>query len=78
IGNLESKIVLSKKSGLYNLKLKLEELKINIPEEKYPEIMSLVYKLSLEKKGEVTDEELLDILERLGLYQYKVEDYMRG
>lgn len=78
IGNPEFKIVLSKKSGLYNLKLKLEELKISIPEEKYPEILSMVYKYSLEKKGEVTDEELLDMLERLGLYQYKVEEYMRG
>ncbi|MCS7097976.1 MAG: hypothetical protein NZ922_03235 [Candidatus Methanomethyliaceae archaeon] len=78
IGNPESKVVLSKKSGFYNLKLKLEELKINVPEEKYPEILSLIYRYSLEKKGEVTDDELLDILERLGLYQYKVEDYMRG
>ena len=78
IGSPKLEITLSKKSGPNTLQLKLNELKINIPEEKYPEILSRVYQQSVEKRSALTDEEFLEILETLGIYKYKVEDYMRA
>ncbi|MCX8181734.1 MAG: hypothetical protein N3D12_01320 [Candidatus Methanomethyliaceae archaeon] len=78
VGNPEFKVILSKKSGPYNVRLKLQELGIEVPQEKYPEILGLVYERSLGKKGALTDEEFLEILQDLGLYQYKVEDLMRA
>lgn len=78
VGNPEFKVMLSKKSGPYNVKLKLQELGIEIPEERYPEILGLIYERSVGKKGALTDEEFLEILQDLGLYQYKVEDLMRA
>ncbi|MEM3434346.1 MAG: hypothetical protein QXP27_09275 [Candidatus Methanomethyliaceae archaeon] len=78
VGNPEFKVILSKKSGPYNLRLKLQELGIEVPQERYPEILGLVYERSVGKKGALTDEEFLEILQDLGLYQYKVEDLMRA
>ncbi|MEM4214699.1 MAG: hypothetical protein QXZ28_05895, partial [Candidatus Methanomethylicaceae archaeon] len=78
VGNPEFKVILSKKSGPYNLRLKLQELGIDVPQERYPEILGLVYERSVGKKGALTDEEFLEILQDLGLYQYKVEDLMRA
>ncbi|MGQ9759442.1 MAG: homocitrate synthase/isopropylmalate synthase family protein [Candidatus Methanomethylicaceae archaeon] len=78
VGNPEFKIILSKKSGPHNLTLKLRELGIEVPQEKYPEILGMVYERSVGKKGALTDEEFLEILQDLGLYQYKVEDLMRA
>jgi isopropylmalate/homocitrate/citramalate synthase len=78
IGNPKLEITLSKKSGPHTLQLKLNELKISIPEEKYSEVLSRIYQQSIEKKSALTDEEFLEILETLGIYKYKVEDYMRA
>ncbi|MCC6013423.1 MAG: hypothetical protein LM593_03545 [Candidatus Verstraetearchaeota archaeon] len=78
VGNPKFEITLSKKSGINTLKLKLNELKINVPEEKYTEILNRIYQHSLEKKNALTDEEILEILESLGVYKYKIEDYMRA
>jgi hypothetical protein len=61
-----------------NLKMKLAELGLGIPEEKYPEVLGRIYEKSLQKKGPVTDDEFLEILEDMGLYKYKQEDLMRG
>jgi isopropylmalate/homocitrate/citramalate synthase len=78
IGHPEQKVLLSKKSGPYNLRLKLAELGLNVPEEKFPEVLGIIYEKSLQKKGALTDDEFLEVLEDLGLYKYKQEDLMRG
>jgi isopropylmalate/homocitrate/citramalate synthase len=78
IGHPEQKVLLSKKSGPYNLRLKLAELGLSVPEEKFPEVLGIIYEKSLQKKGALTDDEFLEVLEDLGLYKYKQEDLMRG
>jgi isopropylmalate/homocitrate/citramalate synthase len=78
VGHPEPRIILSKKSGPYNLDLKLKELGLDIPRERYPEILGRVYEISLQKRGAVSDEEFLEILQDLGLYRYKQEDLMRA
>lgn len=78
IDHPEPVVIMSKKSGPYNLKMKLAELGLGIPEEKYPEVLGRIYEKSLQKKGPVTDDEFLEILEDMGLYKYKQEDLMRG
>jgi isopropylmalate/homocitrate/citramalate synthase len=78
VGNPEFRLILSKKSGPYNVKLKLDELGLKVSESKYPEILGRIYEKSLQKKGSLTDDEFLDILQDLGLYKYKQEDLMRA
>ncbi len=78
IGHPTPKILLSKKSGPYNLRLKLTELGLRIPEESFPEVLGAIYEKSLQKRGALTDDEFLEVLEDLGLYKYKQEDLMRG
>lgn len=69
IGHPEFKLMLSKKSGPYNLDLKLAELRINVPKERYPEVLGRIYEKSLQKRGPVSDDEFLDILQDLDLYK---------
>ncbi len=69
IGHPEFKLMLSKKSGPDNLKLKLDELRIRVPKERYPEILGRIYEKSLQKRGSISDEEFLEILQDLGLYK---------
>lgn len=78
IGHPEPKVLLSKKSGPHSLRLKLEELGLSVPKDRYPQVLGMIYEKSLQKKGAITDDEFLEILEDLGLYRYKQEDLMRG
>jgi isopropylmalate/homocitrate/citramalate synthase len=78
IGHPPPKILLSKKSGPYNLRLKLAELGLKIPEDRFPEILGAIYEESLQKRGALTDDEFLEVLEDMGLYKYKQEDLMQG
>jgi len=78
IGHPPPKILLSKKSGPYNLRLKLAELGMKVPEDRFPEVLGAIYEKSLQKRGALSDDEFLEILEDMGLYKYKQEDLMRG
>lgn len=78
IGHPPPKVVLSKKSGPYNLRLKVAELGLKVPEERFPEVLGAIYEKSLQKRGALTDDEFLEILEDLGLYKFKQEDLVRG
>jgi len=69
IGHPEFKLMLSKKSGPHNLDLKLAELRISVPKERYPEVLGRIYEKSLQKRGPVSDDEFLDILQDLDLYK---------
>jgi isopropylmalate/homocitrate/citramalate synthase len=50
-------IVLGKKSGLDSIRIKAEELGLDVPEERRAEVLAAVKKLGAEKRGLVTDEE---------------------
>jgi isopropylmalate/homocitrate/citramalate synthase len=50
-------IVLGKKSGLDSIRIKAEELGLELPEERRGEILAAVKRLGSEKRGLVTDEE---------------------
>src|SRR5213596_177680 len=50
-------IVLGKKSGLDSIRIKAEELGLDVPEDRRAELLAAVKKLGAEKRGLVTDEE---------------------
>jgi isopropylmalate/homocitrate/citramalate synthase len=50
-------IVLGKKSGLDSIRIKADELGLDVPEERRAELLAAVKKLGAEKRGLVTDEE---------------------
>jgi len=69
VGHPGYKLILSKKSGPQNLELKLKELGLKVNTDKYPQILGMIYERSLQKKGAITDDELLEILQDLNIYK---------
>ena len=57
----ERGIVLGKKSGLDSIRIKAEELGLDVPEERRAEVLAAVKKLGAEKRGLVTDDEFRSI-----------------
>jgi isopropylmalate/homocitrate/citramalate synthase len=57
----ERGIVLGKKSGLDSIRIKVEELGLNVPEERRPEMLAKVKELGTRKRGLVTDEEFREL-----------------
>jgi isopropylmalate/homocitrate/citramalate synthase len=55
-------IVLGKKSGLDSIRIKAEELGLDVPEERRAEVLAAVKKLGAEKRGLVTDDEFRRIV----------------
>jgi len=53
----ERSIVLGKKSGLDSIRIKAEELGIDVPESRRAELLAAVKKLGTDKRGLVTDDE---------------------
>ena len=53
----ERSIVLGKKSGIDSIRLKCEELGLDVPEERQRELLGEVKRLGAQKRGLVTDEE---------------------
>jgi isopropylmalate/homocitrate/citramalate synthase len=53
----ERRIVLGKKSGLDSIRLKAEELGIDVPEERRGELLAAVKQLGTERRGLVTDDD---------------------
>ena len=50
-------IVLGKKSGLDSIRIKVEELGLDVPEERFPELLEAVKRAGAKKRGLVTDAE---------------------
>ena len=48
--------MLGKKSGLDSIRIKAEELGLDVPEERYAELLAAVKRLGTEKRGLVTDD----------------------
>ena len=59
----ERSVVLGKKSGIDSIRLAVERLGLDVPEEQWPDLLAKVKALGAEKHGLVTDEELVAILE---------------
>ena len=57
----ERGIVLGKKSGLDSIRIKAEELGIDVPAERRAEILARVKELGTRKRGLLTDEEFRDL-----------------
>ena len=57
----ERAIVLGKKSGLDSIRIKVEELGLDVPEEQWPELLVQVKELGTRKRGLVTDDELREL-----------------
>src|SRR5205085_10541929 len=53
----ERGIVLGKKSGIDSIRIKVEELGLDVPEERHAELLAAVKKLGADKRGLVTDDE---------------------
>jgi isopropylmalate/homocitrate/citramalate synthase len=53
----ERRIVLGKKSGLDSIRIKAEELGLDVPEERRAELLAAVKRLGTDKNGLVTDDE---------------------
>jgi isopropylmalate/homocitrate/citramalate synthase len=61
----ERAIVLGKKSGLDSIRIKVAELGLDVPEERYPELLAEVKNLGAEKRALVTDNELRALAEEV-------------
>jgi isopropylmalate/homocitrate/citramalate synthase len=57
----ERAIVLGKKSGLDSIRIKVEELGLDVPEERWPELLAQVKELGTHKRSLVTDDELREL-----------------
>jgi isopropylmalate/homocitrate/citramalate synthase len=55
-------IVLGKKSGLDSIRIKADELGLDVPEERRAELLAAVKKLGTEKRGLVTDDEFRSLV----------------
>jgi isopropylmalate/homocitrate/citramalate synthase len=58
----DRRIVLGKKSGLDSVRIKAEELGLDLPEERRAEVLSAVKELGERKRGLVTDREFVEIV----------------
>ena len=56
------RIVLGKKSGLDSIRIKLQELGVNRPEEDWPALLAKVKALGSSKHGLVSDEEFSELV----------------
>jgi isopropylmalate/homocitrate/citramalate synthase len=57
----ERSVVLGKKSGIDSIRIKCEELGLQLPEERQRELLAAVKRLGAEKRGLITDEEFLEL-----------------
>ncbi|MFL6068025.1 MAG: hypothetical protein ACJ74N_09865, partial [Gaiellaceae bacterium] len=58
----ERGIVLGKKSGLDSIRIKAEELDLNVPEERVADVLAQVKELGARKRGLVTDDEFRELV----------------
>jgi isopropylmalate/homocitrate/citramalate synthase len=58
-------IVLGKKSGVASIKIKCDELKLNVPDEKFAALLAEVKSAAIKKRHLVTDEEFKGLVRRL-------------
>jgi isopropylmalate/homocitrate/citramalate synthase len=59
----ERAVVLGKKSGLDSIRIKADELALDVPDDRRAEVLAAVKKLGTEKRGLVTDDEFRSIVD---------------
>jgi isopropylmalate/homocitrate/citramalate synthase len=59
-------LVLGKKSGLDSIRIKAEELGLDVPQERHAQVLARVKELGAKKRGLVTDDEFRQLLATLG------------
>jgi isopropylmalate/homocitrate/citramalate synthase len=59
----ERAVVLGKKSGLDSIRIKIEELGLDVPEDRRAELLARVKELGTSKRGLVTDDEFRELVE---------------
>jgi isopropylmalate/homocitrate/citramalate synthase len=59
----ERGIVLGKKSGLDSIRIKSEELGLDVPEDRYADVLARVKELGMRKRGLVTDDEFRELVD---------------
>jgi isopropylmalate/homocitrate/citramalate synthase len=62
----ERKLVLGKKSGLDSIRIKAEQLGLDVPDERRAELLAQVKELGASKRGLVTDDEFRELVSRAG------------
>jgi isopropylmalate/homocitrate/citramalate synthase len=62
----ERGIVLGKKSGLDSIRIKVAELRLDVPEERWPELLVAVKRLGTEKRGLVSDDDFRQLVQEGG------------
>jgi isopropylmalate/homocitrate/citramalate synthase len=62
----ERGIVLGKKSGLDSIRIKVEELGLDVPEERFPALLESVKKAGTRKRGLVSDADFRRLVRRGG------------
>ena len=60
----ERAVVLGKKSGLDSIRIKVEELGLDVPEERWSQLLAAVKELGTRKRGLVTDDEFRELAGR--------------
>jgi isopropylmalate/homocitrate/citramalate synthase len=58
----ERRIVLGKKSGLDSIRLKADELGLDVPEDRRAELLAAVKRLGTDRRGLVTDDEFRQLV----------------
>lgn len=58
-------IVLGKKSGIASIRIKLDDLGLDVPEDLHPELLQAVKRTGSEKAGLVSDDEFRRIVDRV-------------
>jgi isopropylmalate/homocitrate/citramalate synthase len=61
----DRRIVLGKKSGLDSIRIKLDELGLDVPQERWPELLAAVKRRGTERRGLVGDDELRELVAAL-------------
>jgi isopropylmalate/homocitrate/citramalate synthase len=61
----ERGIVLGKKSGLDSIRIKVAELALDVPEERFPALLEAVKRAGTAKRGLVSDDEFRRLVEEL-------------
>ena len=56
--------MLGKKSGLDSIRIKADELGLDVPEERYAELLAAVKELGTSQRRLVTDEEFAELVRR--------------
>jgi isopropylmalate/homocitrate/citramalate synthase len=61
----ERGIVLGKKSGIDSIRIKAEELGLDVPAERHPELLAEVKRLGIERRGLLSDADFRRLVRRL-------------